>query len=62
MYFNEELLETEQDSFDIYKTNCFDEILIFLSKAVPFCKYCNPNKIIYSNKWEISKREITEWT
>jgi MoaA/NifB/PqqE/SkfB family radical SAM enzyme len=61
-YFNKELLENEQDSFDLYQTNCFDEILLFLSKAVPFCKYCNPNNIIYSNKWEISKREITEWT
>jgi hypothetical protein len=37
-----------------------DEILDFLCKPAPFCKYCNIRK---QNKieWGISKKERKEW-
>jgi MoaA/NifB/PqqE/SkfB family radical SAM enzyme len=60
-YFGKDLQVNEFDYIDIYKTKNFAEVLEFLKKPIPFCKYCNTKKIVYSNKWGISKKEITEW-
>jgi sulfatase maturation enzyme AslB (radical SAM superfamily) len=61
-YFGKSLKVSEADYVDIYKINKFEEILEFLRKPIPFCRYCNTKKMTYSNDWEISKKEITEWT
>jgi MoaA/NifB/PqqE/SkfB family radical SAM enzyme len=61
-YFEKNLEVSENDYIDIYKINKFEEILGFLGKPVPFCKYCRTKEMVYSNKWETSKKEITEWT
>jgi MoaA/NifB/PqqE/SkfB family radical SAM enzyme len=61
-YFEKDLKVSEGDYIDIYKVKEFEEILEFLGKPVPFCKYCNTKKMVYNKKWEISKKEITEWT
>jgi MoaA/NifB/PqqE/SkfB family radical SAM enzyme len=61
-FFKKNLLVTEQDCIDIYKTNSVDEILTFLAKPAPFCRFCNINAITRGHKWSRSKKEITEWT
>jgi MoaA/NifB/PqqE/SkfB family radical SAM enzyme len=61
-YFGKDLRVNESDYIDIYKVNGFEEILNFLGNPIPFCRYCNTKEIVYSNKWEISKKEISEWT
>jgi MoaA/NifB/PqqE/SkfB family radical SAM enzyme len=61
-YFGKDLKVSEGDYIDLYKVKKFEEILEFLRKPVPFCKYCNTKTMVYSNKWELSKKEITEWT
>jgi hypothetical protein len=61
-YFGKNLKASEGDYIDLYKVKKFEEILEFLGKPIPFCKYCNTKTIVYSNRWEISKKEITEWT
>jgi MoaA/NifB/PqqE/SkfB family radical SAM enzyme len=60
-YFNQHLSVTNDDYIDIYKVKNLDEILDFLCKTPPFCKYCTI-KEQKKLEWGISKREISEWT
>ena len=53
---------TERDGIDIYKAKSVEEILEFISKPIPFCKYCNVNGRTFGHKWEISKKDVNEWT
>ncbi|MDR3056620.1 MAG: glycosyltransferase [Prevotella sp.] len=59
-YFNEHLPVTENDYIDIYRAESMNQILIFLSQAVPFCKYCNQDNI-ENFDWTISNKRISEW-
>ena len=61
-YFKKTLPITDNDSIDIYKAKTYKEILRFLAKPVPFCKYCDINGFTYGHKWEITKKDIKEWT
>jgi MoaA/NifB/PqqE/SkfB family radical SAM enzyme len=61
-YFDENLQITEEDYIDIYKVKTKNEILDFLRKPFPFCRYCKPPKALGGLNWEISKNEISEWT
>jgi organic radical activating enzyme len=60
-YFSQNLQVTEHDYIDIYKVSNLDEILDFLCKPVPFCRYCNINKTLFDIKWAVSKKNISEW-
>jgi hypothetical protein len=60
-YFNQNMEVTEKDYIDIYKVKNKTEIYNFLSKPVPFCRYCNILGIEQGIKWRRSKKEITEW-
>ncbi|GHT52577.1 hypothetical protein FACS1894106_1590 [Spirochaetia bacterium] len=59
--FNQHLQVTDADYIDIYKAKTIDEIFDFLSKPMPFCRYCNIKKTLFGLKWEISKKEMSEW-
>ncbi len=61
-YFNINMEITEKDSIDIYKAKSGKEILDFISKPIPFCKYCDIDKRTINNPWELSKKDISEWT
>lgn len=61
-FFGKNLPVTEQDYIDIYKAQSTDEILNFLAKPVPFCRFCKTQAITYRHKWSISKKQISEWT
>jgi MoaA/NifB/PqqE/SkfB family radical SAM enzyme len=61
-YFNQNLQMTKNDYIDINKAKDMEEVLKFLSKPIPFCRYC---KIMWKTgfiKWAVSKRNIKEWT
>jgi hypothetical protein len=60
-YFGKNIEITDRDYIDIYKAKNIDEILDFLCRPIPFCRYCNVDARTGKNKWGISKREITEW-
>jgi MoaA/NifB/PqqE/SkfB family radical SAM enzyme len=61
-YFNKNLEVTERDYIDIYKARSIREILKFLCKPVPFCRYCNFKEAITGGiKWSFSKKDISEW-
>jgi hypothetical protein len=61
-HFKTNLIESEADSIDIYKAKNIDEILDFLRRPIPFCRYCNWRKIVVYTPWHTSKKDIAEWT
>jgi MoaA/NifB/PqqE/SkfB family radical SAM enzyme len=62
-YFNRHLEVTERDYIDIYRAKDINEILSFLSRPVPFCRYCNiPGRKISAIPFQASKKDISEWT
>jgi len=60
-YFNQNLAITEKDYIDIYKAGSKKEIIDFLEKPFPFCRYCKTSETKFAQRWGISKNEITEW-
>lgn len=60
-YFNKNLIVSNSDYIDIYKAKEKKEILEFLSKPVPFCRYCNVDNRKYSFDFEKSNKDINEW-
>ncbi|MCL2441516.1 MAG: radical SAM protein [Treponema sp.] len=59
--FCKNLEVTDDDSIDIYKAKNIDEIYEFLSKPMPFCRYCRIKSWEIGIEWGVSKKEITEW-
>lgn len=60
-FFKTNLEITKYDYIDIYEANNYNEILQFLAKPIPFCRYCNINKWHSIGKWTISKKDIQEY-
>jgi organic radical activating enzyme len=60
--FGKNLKLEAEDYIDIYKAGSKQEVLEFLSKPIPFCRYCNVNLRNYGYPWERSRQEISEWT
>lgn len=54
--FNQNLPITPLDSIDIYKAKDYNEILQFLAKPIPFCRFCNLAKWKSIGEWKTSKR------
>ena len=61
-YFNLHLRISDADSIDIYKATNMQEILEFLARPIPFCRYCRVDMEPYYHVWQISEKKITEWT
>ena len=61
-HFNKDLVVTENDYMDIHKVENMDEILKFISRPMPFCRYCNKKGIVWDIGFGISKKDISEWT
>jgi MoaA/NifB/PqqE/SkfB family radical SAM enzyme len=59
-YFHKNLEITKEDYVDIYQAKSLDEILEFLCKPTPFCRYCKTSEVDYVD-WEYSKKEMEEW-
>jgi MoaA/NifB/PqqE/SkfB family radical SAM enzyme len=60
-YFGKDLRVTESDYIDIYKAEDKREILDFLHKPIPFCRYCKLAASLRGLEWGVSKQEISEW-
>ncbi|WP_020003378.1 radical SAM protein [Brachyspira innocens] len=60
-YFSMNIKVTEHDYIDIYKAKDYNEILQFLAKPMPFCRYCDITKWHGIGRWETSKRNIEEY-
>lgn len=54
---------TAADSVDIHQANNIEEVLTFLAKPIPMCKFCNIKKRSYGCRpWGTSTKNINEWT
>lgn len=60
-YFGYNLPLTDRDGIDIYKAESMEEILEFLAKPIPFCKYCKVKERTFNHEWTTSKKDINEW-
>ena len=60
-FFNKDIPLNKKDGIDIYKAKSIKEILTFLSRPIPFCKYCKVSERSFGHAWSISKKEISEW-
>ena len=61
-FFNIDMQTSVDDSIDIYKAQSAQEIFQFLSKPIPFCRYCYVDKRTFGHPWQRSKKDIKEWT
>jgi len=60
-YFNQNVEVCEADFIDIYKAQNIEEILLFLARPIPFCRYCDIDARQYDLEWRVSKKDIKEW-
>lgn len=60
--FNKGIHLTPEDGVDIYTTKDAHEVAMALAQPMPFCRYCNVKGRTYDHPWEVSKRDIAEWT
>ena len=60
-YFDQHFEVTEKDYIDIYTANNLDEILEFVCKPIPFCRYCDIDNMKFGIEWGVSKKDIKEW-
>jgi MoaA/NifB/PqqE/SkfB family radical SAM enzyme len=60
-YFNQDFSISEADYIDIYKIKTVDEIFEFISRPVPFCRYCTHKYEETRTEWKVSAKEISEW-
>lgn len=59
--FGLNLIERSEDSIDIYSAKSAREILEFLAKPIPFCRYCMPEKVQNGLVWRQSEGKLSEW-
>jgi hypothetical protein len=52
---------TDKDFLDIFTAKDLSEIVDFIGKPIPFCRYCDFKRIKYGLKWARSKKEKSEW-
>lgn len=60
-YFGENIPLDERNGINIYKAQTGQEILEYLTKPIPMCAYCDRVNITTNHKWEISKKEKSEF-
>lgn len=60
-YFNLDIKLSAEDSIDIY-SHTAREIMEFLARPIPFCRYCNIDKEKYGLPYGPSSKSIDEWT
>ena len=61
-HFGTHIFDEEANSIDIHKAASAAEILEFLAKPIPFCRYCMIEQTQYGIPWRKSSKDITEWT
>lgn len=51
---------TKNDFIDLWQVNSPDDIMTFLTNAVPFCQYCDMAKAT-TIPWSLSQKTVSEW-
>lgn len=60
-HYNKNFKVTENDYKDIYAVKDVNELLDFMCKAPPFCRYCYMQEMEFGIPWSVSKKDISEW-
>ena len=60
-FFNKNIPISVNDYIDIHKARNYQEILQFLAKPIPFCKYCDVNNRKDGITWKVSTKRIEEY-
>ncbi len=58
--FNTNLVLSDEDSLDLSQSVTAQDVLNFLSRPVPFCRYCK-REIVDFGLWKRSTGELSEW-
>jgi hypothetical protein len=61
-YFNQHIPVTDDDSIDIYKAKSMREIVDFLNKPIPLCRFCKKMGTEIVGPWRKTEKAIEEWT
>ena len=61
-YFELNMRLSEWDGINIYNAVDRREILDFLARPIPFCRYCKVEKQTFGHKFSVSNKQIGEWT
>lgn len=61
-FFNLGSKESKLDSIDIYQAQDYGEILDFIARPIPFCRFCKMEKQVDGYRYGHSKCELKEWT
>lgn len=61
-YFGLRLPLERLDCISIYEDISGDDILSFLSKPIPFCRFCAVFRRTEEHQWAKSRRVLAEWT
>ena len=60
-FFNKNIPISINDYIDIHKARDYQEVLQFLAKPIPFCKYCDVKNRKDGIAWKISTKSIEEF-
>lgn len=60
-FFHMDLHVSEEDSIDIYRAESGEEILEFLARPIPFCRYCNVHGRKTAMEWGRTEGKMEEW-
>jgi hypothetical protein len=61
-YFNQNIPVTPADSINIYEAKSMQEIIDFLRKPIPFCRFCQSMGTEIVGEWRKTTKTISEWT
>jgi MoaA/NifB/PqqE/SkfB family radical SAM enzyme len=61
-HFDKNLTVTQDDYMDIYQARDMDEIMNFLCRPKPFCRYCNKKGMVWDIGYGITRKNISEWS
>jgi len=61
-YFSRDLKIEKGDVIGLHEVNDVKEIIAFLLRPHPFCKYCNRKAVKFGIPFGISEKAIEEWT
>ena len=61
-FFQTDLALEPDDCLDIHKARSAEEILRFLARPMPFCRFCDLRNKRDGLGWQVSRKSLAEWT